>query len=64
MLPGDVITSVNTRPVKTVQQLQSKISSIRPGQTAVLNVWRYDFVAGAGAMQRIDVELAQLGGTD
>jgi S1-C subfamily serine protease len=64
MRPGDVITTVNTRSVQTVQQLQSRISSIRPGQTAVLDVWRYDIDAGAGAMLRIDVELAQLGGTD
>ena len=64
MQSGDVITSVNTRPVLTVQQLQSRISSIRPGQTAVLDVWRYDVEAGAGAMLQVDVELAQLGGTD
>ena len=64
MQPGDVITTVNTRSVQTVQQLQSRISSIRPGETAKLDVWRYDTDAGAGAMLRIDVELAQLGGTD
>lgn len=61
LLAGDIITRVNAQPVLTVRQLQSKISSIRPGQSVHLDVWRYDHAVGGGGLIQIEVELARLG---
>jgi len=61
LLAGDIITQVNAQPVLTVRQLQSKISSIRPGQSVHLDVWRYDHAVGGGGLIQIEVELARLG---
>lgn len=57
---GDIITHVNERAIGTVQQLRSMISSMLPGQTAHLRVWRYDGDTGAGRELEIPVELARL----
>jgi serine protease Do len=61
LLPGDIIVQVNLQSVLTVRQLQSKISSIQPGQSVRLDVWRFDHEVGAGGLIQIDVELARLG---
>lgn len=37
---NDVVTQINGRPISSVPQLQSIISSMRPGETARLTVWR------------------------
>jgi serine protease Do len=38
----DIVVRVNDRPTQTVSQLQSIISSVRPGELVKVEVWRYD----------------------
>ena len=58
--PGDLLIRVNTDPVASVRQLQSRISSIEPGESVLLEIWRFDPSVGAGALDRIDVPLGQI----
>jgi serine protease Do len=48
---GDVILSVNGRPVERSTQLPSVISAIRPGDTAKIEVWR------DGSTKTLDVKV-------
>jgi serine protease Do len=56
----DVIIRVNDEPVSTVAQLQSVVSSIMPGQTARLSLWRFDWAARRGSMMTMSVPVARL----
>ena len=58
--PGDLVTRVNTDPIASVRQLQSRISSIEPGESVRLEIWRFDHLVGAGALVRIEVPLGQI----
>ena len=58
--PGDLVTRVKGDPVASVRQLQSRISSIKPGDSVLLEIWRFDPVVGAGALDRIEVPLGQI----
>jgi serine protease Do len=54
MLADDVVVKVNGDPVSSRPQLQSIISSMRPGQQTTLSVWR------EGEIIDLKVELARL----
>jgi serine protease Do len=56
----DIVTAINGRPVASGQQLRSMVSSMRPGETARLNIWRYDDDSETGQTLQIDVPLARL----
>ncbi len=56
----DVVTEVNGDPVASVAQLRSRISSMMPGDVAVLRVWRYDPQSGRGRHMDIEVRLDRL----
>ncbi len=58
--PGDLVIRVNRDPVASVRQLQSRISSIEPGESVLLELWRFDPSVGAGALDQIDVPLGQI----
>ena len=58
--PADVITHVNEEPVATMAQLRSIISSMLPGETARLRVWRYDTDLEQERTLTISVDLARL----
>jgi S1-C subfamily serine protease len=59
---GDIVTTVNNRGVGSVRQLQSVISSMLPGETARLAVWRPepDITGGPGEAVEISVVLGRL----
>ena len=57
---GDVIESVGGRTVFGLEQLKAMISSIRPGETAVLGVWRFDPVADTVDRFEVEVVLGEL----
>ena len=57
---GDLVTRVEGDPVASVRQLQSRISSIEPGESVLLEIWRFDSSVGAGALDRINVPLGQI----
>lgn len=42
ILPGDIITEVNKEPIASVSQLRSTISSMMPGTSTELRIWRHD----------------------
>lgn len=60
VLAGDVLTHVNERPVGQSEQVRSLISSMLPGQTVTLRVWRFDSELDTGITHEFQVELAQL----
>ncbi len=52
---GDVIESVGGRQVNGLEQLKAMISSIRPGETTDLGIWRFD--ATSDTVERLAVEV-------
>jgi serine protease Do len=52
--PGDVIVSVNGKPVEMSAELPTIIARMKPGTVAQLEVWR------GGGEQRVDVRVDQL----
>lgn len=56
----DIITHINDLPVTERRQVQSVVSSIPPGRTAELRIWRYDPELDTGASRTVEVELGQL----
>ncbi len=56
----DVVTAVNGREVASGQQLRSIISSMRPGDTAKLSIWRFDDETQSGRSLEVDVPLQRL----
>ncbi len=56
----DVVTQINGRPVRSVAQLQSMISSILPGENARLTIWRQEQDAAEGQVVDVTVPLAKL----
>src|SRR6185295_487445 len=52
--------AVGDRAVSSSQQLRSIISSMRPGETARLSIWRFDEQSKAGHTLQIDVPLERL----
>jgi serine protease Do len=58
--PMDIVSAVNGREVGSGQQLRSIVSSMRPGETARLSIWRFDPDAGEGQTMTIDVPLQRL----
>ena len=59
VLANDVITHVNGRPVASVPHLQSVVSSMLPGQNALLTVWRMDRKLQTSQLVEIAVPLAR-----
>jgi len=57
---NDIVTQVNNRPVSTVAQLQSIISSMLPGESAKLTIWRFDPKNEGGEAQDLLVALNRL----
>ncbi len=57
---NDIVTSVDGTTVASVPQLRSTISSILPGETTVLSIWRPDLADGAYEELSIPVRLARL----
>lgn len=60
VLAGDVVTHVNTSPIRTTQQLRSIISSMRPGDSIDLKVWRPDLKNGTGTSMSLPITLNRL----
>ncbi len=56
----DVVTHVDGSAVGSVAQLRSLISSILPGETARLRVWRYEPDTGRGRTLQVEVALDRL----
>lgn len=56
---GDLITSIDGRDIANVRQLQSTISSIRPGKSVRVVAWRYDERIGSGTLIDFNVSLAR-----
>ncbi len=56
----DIVTQVNGVPVTSVQQLRSRISSMRPGEVIQVKLWRYEPQRGRGREMVFDVELDRL----
>jgi serine protease Do len=52
--PGDIILSVNGKPIETSSELPSLIADIRPGSDAALQVWRN------GRAETLKVRVAEL----
>jgi serine protease Do len=48
LLPGDIITTVDNRPVDNRAQIRSSVSSKRPGDMVRLQVWRLNKLAVDG----------------
>ncbi len=57
---GDVIEQVDGRRVRGLEQLKSMISSGRPGEVVVLDVWRTDLESGESGRRLIEVVLGRL----
>lgn len=57
--PRDVVLAVNGETTRSRTQLQAIVSSLRPGASVTLDIWRPDGVAGGSTMQ-IVVDLARL----
>lgn len=57
---NDIITHVNDDAVGTMNQLQSVISSILPGDIARLRIWRYSEDEAQGTVLTIPVRLTRL----
>jgi len=57
---NDIVTHVNKRSVSTVAQLQSIISSMLPGESARLTIWRFDPRNPGGEAQELFVALNRL----
>ena len=60
ILPGDVITHVNEEVIGSVSQLRSTISSMMPGTSATLTIWRHDPSDTIGDTLTISVPLSRL----
>jgi serine protease Do len=60
LLVDDIATAVNGQPVASVPQLRSRISSMLPGETAEIAIWRPNERAPGGEVMTIFVELARL----
>ncbi|MCH7797070.1 MAG: PDZ domain-containing protein [Planctomycetes bacterium] len=56
----DIVTQINGVPVRSVPQLRSKISSMRPGEVVQVKLWRYEPERGHGREMVFDVELGRL----
>ena len=56
---GDLITSIDGRDIANVRQLQSTISSIRPGKSVRVVAWRYDGSIDSGTLINFNVSLAR-----
>jgi S1-C subfamily serine protease len=56
----DVITHINNAEIATMRQLQSVISSIRPGDVTTVTAWRYDPDTGVHETIEMEVPLARL----
>ena len=54
---NDIVTHVGGRAVGTVQQLRSLVSSVRPGETVRLSIWRYNSLKNLGETFDLDVNL-------
>lgn len=57
---GDIIITVSNRPTRTMTQLQSIVSSIRPGETVELEIWRYDESAQGSSTLTFNIRLDRL----
>jgi serine protease Do len=57
VLAGDIVTEVGGRAVSTKDQLRSIVSSMRPGDTVKLSIWRYDPQTKTGSSLEILVPL-------
>ena len=40
IVPGDVITSINNEPIKSLDDMLTVLEKHQPGETVTLNVWR------------------------
>lgn len=58
--PMDIVTAVNGREVASGQQLRSVISSMKPGDSARLSIWRFDDDAQVGSTLEVEVPLQRL----
>jgi serine protease Do len=58
--PNDIITFVDGDPIETIAQLRSQISSMLPGETTHLSIWRFDEENGTGETTEVDVTLGTL----
>jgi serine protease Do len=58
--PDDIVTHVKGQPVESTPQLQSVISSVIPGETVELTIWRSRGRGDGGDTMTIDVRLAEL----
>ena len=56
----DIVTAVNGREVSAGQQLRSIVSSMRPGETCKLSLYRFDEDSQTGRTLEIDVPLSRL----
>ncbi len=54
---SDIVTAVNGESVSNPNQLRSVVSSMLPGQTAVLTIWRPDMESGTGKELTVPVKL-------
>ena len=52
--PGDVIVSVNGKPIERFGELSGNIAAMKPGSTAALEVWR------SGKKQPFNVQITEL----
>lgn len=57
---GDIITHVGDRPVSSREQLRSTISSLLPGETVALRIWRYDHEQKSGGIVELQIMLDEL----
>ncbi|MHC5023629.1 MAG: S1C family serine protease [Planctomycetota bacterium] len=57
---GDIITFVDGERIDTMDQLKSIISSMLPGETTGLTVWRFDRIEGTGETIEFHVTLGTL----
>jgi len=58
--PLDIVTAVNGREVASGQQLRAIVSSMRPGETARLSIWRYSRETDTTQEMEIAVALTRL----
>ncbi len=60
LLAGDVIVSIDGRPVQNDKQVRAVISSKTPGSSMAVEVWRPNLDGGEPLTQEVEVVLAEL----
>jgi S1-C subfamily serine protease len=59
VVPGDVITQVNGRPLRGAQDLLARIAMLKPGQGVRLRLWRASTAESDGREHNVRIEVVE-----